>query len=187
MGTVQKWGDEWIKPGHLVGNGAYRLQEWRINDRIRLIKNPYYWDAANTHMTSIDALPISRANTAFNFYSAGQVDLIIDKGVIPLELLSDLRPRPDFHSAPFLGTYFIRFNVTRKPFDDARVRRAISLVVDKNLIVNKITRAGEVPASSFVPPGAAGYQPPPGLERNPEEARHLLAAAGLSRRGRVFR
>jgi oligopeptide transport system substrate-binding protein len=102
----------------------------------------------------------------------------MDKGLIPLALLSDLRKRPDFHSAPFLGTYFIRFNVTRPAFKDARVRRALALVIDKHLIVEKITRAGEIPADSLVPPGAAGYQPPPGLERNPDEARRLLAEAG---------
>jgi oligopeptide transport system substrate-binding protein len=176
--SVQKWGDDWIKPGHMVSNGAYELTEWRINDRIRMVKNPYYWDAAHVGMTSIDALPTSRANTAFNFYAAGQADLMLDKGLIPLALLSDLRKRSDFHSAPFLGTYFIRFNVTRPAFKDPRVRRAFSLVIDKNLIVEKITRAGEIPASSLVPPGAAGYQPPPGLTYNPDEARRLLAEAG---------
>ncbi|HEX4086628.1 MAG TPA: peptide ABC transporter substrate-binding protein [Chthoniobacteraceae bacterium] len=178
MSVVRRWGDQWIKPGHLVGNGAYQLAEWRINDRIRLVKNPYYWDAAHVGMRSIDALPIDRANTAFNFYCAGQADLILDKGLVPVALLSDLRTRPDFHSAPFLGTYFLRFNVTRSAFKDARVRRAFALVIDKKLIVDKITRAGETPAASLVPPGAAGYQPPPGLERNPDEARRLLAQAG---------
>ena len=178
MPTVQKWGDEWIKPGRLVSNGAYQLAEWRINDRVRLVKNPYYWDAAHVGMSSIDALPISRANTAYNFYAAGQADLIMDKGLTPLALLNDLRKRPDFHSAPFLGTYFLRYNVTRPAFKDARVRRALSLVIDKRLIVDKITRAGEVPAGSFVPPGAAGYEPPPGMTRDPVEARRLLAEAG---------
>jgi oligopeptide transport system substrate-binding protein len=176
--SVEKWGDDWIKPGHMVSNGAYQLDAWRVNDRVRMVKNPYYWDAAHVAMKSIDALPINRANTAFNFYAAGEADLIMDKGLTPLALLGDLRKRPDFHSAPFLGTYFIRFNVTRPPFKDPRVRRAFSLVVDKQLIVDKITRAGEKPASSLVPPGAAGYQPPPGPARDPEEARHLLADAG---------
>jgi oligopeptide transport system substrate-binding protein len=176
--SVRKWGDDWIKPGHMVSNGAYTLAEWRINDRIRLVKNPRYWDAAHVAMTSIDALPISRANTAYNFYAAGQADLILDKGLTPLALLNDLRKRPDFHSAPFLATYFVRFNVTRPAFKDARVRRAFALAIDKQLIVEKITRAGETPASSLVPPGAAGYQPPAGLERNPDEARRLLAEAG---------
>jgi oligopeptide transport system substrate-binding protein len=104
--------------------------------------------------------------------------LIIDKNLIPVALLNDLRKRPDFHSAPFLGTYFLRFNCARAPFSDARVRKAFSLVVDKDLLVKKITRAGELPATSFVPPGTAGYESPPGLGRNVEEARKLLAEAG---------
>jgi len=176
--TVEKWGDDWIKPGHMVSNGPYQLDAWRINDRVRLVKNPFYWDTAHVGMKTIDALPISRATTAFNFYSAGQADLIMDKGLTPLDLMSELSKRPDFHSAPFLGTYFIRFNLTRPAFKDARVRRAFALVIDKRLIVDKITRAGELPAESFVPPGAAGYQPPPGLKRDPDEARRLLAEAG---------
>lgn len=178
MPSVEKWGDEWIKPGHLVSNGAYELAEWRINDRVRMVKNPYYWDTAHVAMTSIDALPISRATTAFNFYAAGEADLIMDKGLTPLALIGDLRKRPDFHSAPFLGNYFIRFNVTRPAFKDVRVRQAFALAIDKELIVDKITRAGEVPAGSLVPPGCAGYQPPPGLGYNPQEARRLLAEAG---------
>lgn len=177
--TVRQWGDDWIKPGHMVSNGAYQLDAWRINDRVRMVKNPYYWDAAHVAMKTIDALPIDQANTAFNFYMAGQADLILDKGLTPLALLNDLRKRPDFHSSPFLGTYFIRFNLTRAAFKDVRVRRAFSLVIDKQFIVDKITRGGEVPADSFVPPGAAGYQPPPGMmKRDPDEARRLMAEAG---------
>jgi len=175
---VEKWGDDWIKPGHLIGNGAYQLDAWRINDRVRLVKNPYYWDIAHVHMNTVDALPISRGTTAINFYADGQADLLMDKGLVPPTLMGDLRKRPDFHSAPFLGTYFLRFNLTHAAFKDPRVRRAFALVIDKHLIVDKITRGGEIPATSFVPPGAAGYQPPPGMQRDPDEARRLLAEAG---------
>ena len=178
LATVQKWGDDWIKPGHLVGNGAYNLAAWRINDRVRLVKNPFYWDAYHVGMASVDALPISRANTAYNFYASGQADLIIDKGLTPLALIGDLRNRPDFHSAPFLGDFFIRFNVTRPALKYPRVRRALALVMDKHFIVEKITRAGERPADSLVPPGCAGYRSPPGPGYNPVEARRLLDEAG---------
>jgi len=178
MPTVEKYGDDWTKPGKLVGNGPYVLTEWRINDRIRFTKNPYYWDRDNVAMKTVDALPISRANTSFNFYAAGQSDLIMDKGLVPNQFLDELKKRPDFHSAPFLGTLFLRFNCTKKPFNDARVRKAFSLVIDKSLLVNKITRAGEPVASSLTPPGTAGYQPPPGLSYNVAKARELLAQAG---------
>lgn len=177
--TVERYGDDWTKPAHLVGNGAYRLAAWRINDRIRLEKNPHYWNADKVALRSVDALPISDANTAFNFYATGQADLTLDKGIVPTQFLDELKKRPDCHTAPFLGTYFLRFNCTRPPFDDARVRRAVALVIDKELLVEKITRLGEPPAASMVPPGAGGYTPPPGLERDPEAARRLLAEAGF--------
>ena len=177
--VIAKWGDNWIKPQHIVSDGAYLLTEWRLNDVIRLTKNPRYWDAAHVAMRTIDALPIANANTAFNYYETGEVDLLLDKGLVPIELIDVLRKRADFHSAPFLGTYFIRFNVKRPPFNDPRVRKAIALVINKKLLVEKITRAGEKPASSLVPPGCGDdYQSPPGLQRNDEEARKLLAAAG---------
>lgn len=177
--TVQRYGDDWIKPGKLVSNGAYQLADWRINDRVRLQKNPHYWNRANVGMETVDCLPISKSTTAFNFYASGQADLMMDKGLVPNQLLDELKKRPDYHASPFLGVYFIRFNTTRPPFNDARVRKALSLVVDKDLLVNKITRAGEVPAASFVPPGTAGYNPPPGLALNVAKARAILAEAGF--------
>ncbi len=177
--TVEREGDAWIKPGKIVSNGAYRLEAWRINDRIRLSKNPFYWNKERVAMKTVDILPIAKANTAFNFYASGIADLMMDKGLVPPALLNDLRKRPDFHSAPFLGSYFLRFNVTKPPFNDVRVRQAFSLVIDKQSLVEKITRAGEVPAMSLVPPGTAGYQPPPGLARDVGRAKQLLADAGF--------
>ena len=176
--TVEKYGEDWLKPEHIVSNGPYNLAAWRINDRVGLVKNPLYWDAAHVRLNSIDLLPINNSMTALNFYLTGVADLMIDKNNTPVSLMAGLKKRPDFHSSTFLGTYFMRFNCTRKPFDDARVRRAFALVVDKDLIVTKITQAGEHPASSIVPPGTPGYTSPPGLDRNPDLARKLLAEAG---------
>jgi oligopeptide transport system substrate-binding protein len=90
-----------------------------------------------------------------------------------------LKKRPDFHAAPFLGNYFIRFNVTRRPFNDVRVRQAFAMVIDRRRIVEKITQAGEPPADSLTPPGTAGgYEPPKMFARNPDRARQLLSDAG---------
>jgi oligopeptide transport system substrate-binding protein len=174
----EKAGLSWTKPENFVGNGAFTLKEWRLFDRVRLVRSETYWNKANVGMKSIDVLPSGRPMTAFNFYATGLADILADKGLVPTPLLSELKKRPDFHAAPFLGNYFIRYNCKRKPFTDVRVRLAFSLVIDKQLIVDKITRAGEIPAYSLVPPGAAGYQPPPGLERDPGRARKLLAEAG---------
>lgn len=176
--TVEKYGDDWIKPGHLVSNGPYMLEDWRINHKVRLAANPNYWDREHVTLQTVDILPTSQATTAFNIYSTGGADLIMDKGLIPAMLLSHLKNRPDFHASPFLGTYFYRFNVTRKPFNDVRVRKAIAMAIDKKRIVEKVTRAGEQTADSLIPPGLPGYDVTKGLSYNPEEARKLLAEAG---------
>lgn len=178
--VIGEHGDDWIKPGKLVSNGAYTLESWRLNDHVRLRKNPRYWNAGAVAMETVDVLPVSKANTAFNFYASGQADLMMDKGLVPPALLGEIRKRDDFHAAPFLGTYFLRYNCAKGPFADPRVRRAFSLVIDKPSIVGRITRAGEIPADSFVPPGAGGYEPFDGCGgRDAEKARELLAEAGF--------
>jgi oligopeptide transport system substrate-binding protein len=177
--TVARYGDDWIKPGHIVSNGPFTLQAWQLNYRIRLQKNPAYWDQAHVRLQTVDLLPTDNSITAYNFYASKVADLILDKGLTPPSLIPELKKRPDFHAGPFLGDYFIRFNVTRKPFDDVRVRQAFALVIDRERIIQKITQAGEPPAYSFTPPGTAGgYQPPGMPPRDPEKARRLLAEAG---------
>ena len=115
---IGEHGDAWILAAGKNGahgppvSGAYQLESWRLNDRIRLRRNDRYWDAANTRTETIDLLPINSATTALNLYLAGEVDVIWDKNLVPVELIPDLLPRPDFHSFNYLGTYFIRLNVT---------------------------------------------------------------------------
>ena len=176
--TIEKYGDHWIMARPLPSSGPFELAFWRLSDRIRLVKNPRYWNATNTQSGIIDILPIGSPDTAFNLYESGAADIVWDKDQIPQELMDILLKRPDFHSFSFLGTYFVRFNVTRKPFDDPRVRRALALAVDKELIVKKIMRGGEEPATHFVPDGTADYSSPPGLGYDPELAKKLLADAG---------
>lgn len=169
----------WMRPGRLISNGAFRLTYWRLNDRIRLVRNEHYWARAKVSLRTIDALPISRPTTAINYYLSGQADVVLDKYLVPAGLLDELRRRPDFHSGPFLGTLFVRFNTKRKPFDDPNVRLAFSHAIDRKTITDKITRAGELPAYSIVPPGTGGYQPPKGVTYDPERAREFLAKAGF--------
>jgi oligopeptide transport system substrate-binding protein len=184
--TIERHGTAWIKPAHLVGNGAYLLEEWRLDDRIRLRRNPSYWDAANVAMETVEVKPIQDPNTAFNYFHTGQADLMMDKGMVPTTLTERLKRETWFHTGPFLGTWFIRINVTRPPFNDARVRQAFALAVDRRAIVEKITQLGEPVAEGITPPGAGqNYQPPPGLGHNPERARQLLAEAGFPN-GRGF-
>ncbi|HXI73776.1 MAG TPA: peptide ABC transporter substrate-binding protein [Verrucomicrobiae bacterium] len=176
--TIEKYGDHWLMVRPLPSNGPYELVTWRLNDKIRLKKNPRYWDATNTQSEIIDLLPVGSAITSLNLYQSGQADVVWDKNLVPVDLLDVLLKRPDFHTFDFLATYFVRLNVTHKPFDDPRVRRALALAVDKERIVKKITRAGERTTSHLVPDGTANYSPTTGLDYNPELAKKLLAEAG---------
>ncbi|WP_243838796.1 peptide ABC transporter substrate-binding protein [Prosthecobacter fusiformis] len=180
LATINKHGTSWIKPANIINNGAYLLEEWLLDDRIRLRKNPRYWDAANVKMTTIEVKPVQDANTALSYFHTGQCDLMMDKGMVPPTLTQKLKQQPWFHTGPFLGTWFIRTNVTRPPFNDPRVRQAFALAVDKKRIVEKITQLGETPAWGITPPGTGqDYQAPPGLDLNVAEARRLLAEAGF--------
>ena len=176
MATVRKYGDDWTKPGNLVGNGPYVLKAWRLNDYILLEANPNYWRPVA--IKRIRVLPTRDANTCFNLFYSGKIDLILDQSSVPATLLSDIRKKPYFHPNPIGATLFVRFNVARHPFDDVRVRKALALALDKQDIVDKILRSGEPVARTLVPPDTSGYTPPAGLGRDVAEAQRLLAAAG---------
>jgi oligopeptide transport system substrate-binding protein len=178
--TVEKHGDRWTRPELWVGNGPYRLKAWKVNDRVSLEKNPAYHSPERIRLNRIDALAVTRASTAFNLYASGQADVLLDKGLIPSLIMPKLRGRPDFHPAPLFATYFYRFNVTRPPFDNPKVRRAFSLAIDKEAIVEKITRGGEPVALSLTPRGVPGYRSPEGPAFSPMTAKALLREAGYA-------
>lgn len=178
--TIEKFSKTWTRPANIVGNGPYTLDEWVLDDHIRLKKNPLYWDAANVRMATVEVLPVGDANTALNYFLTGQADLMMDKAHMPPSLQSKLKQQPWFHTGPFLGTWFIRINTTKPPFTDPRVRLAFAAAVDRRRITEKITKLGEPTATSFTPAGAGqNYQPPPGPDFDPERARALLAEAGF--------
>jgi oligopeptide transport system substrate-binding protein len=176
--VIEVEGDRWLRTRPLPVSGPYELDSWRVSDRVRLRKNYRYWDATNTYCEIVDLLPISTPAAAFNLYEAGEVDIIWDKEAVPAELLSELRTRPDYHGFTYLGTYFIRFNVTRDTFKDPRVRKALALAIDKKRLVEKLRKSGELPATHFVPPGVRDYESPDGLPHDPQLARQLLSDAG---------
>jgi len=176
--AIARHGDQWCLSHPLPVSGSHTLEHWRVRDRIRLRRNDRYWDAANTRNEVIDLLPVETPETAINLYEAGQADIIWDKGLVPTELLDALSPRPDFHRFDYLGTYFVRFNTTKKPLDDPRVRKAMALALDKARLVAKYTKGGERPADHFVPPGTGDYSSPSGPAHDPGLAKRLLAEAG---------
>lgn len=176
---IEEHGDRWIMEPGLPVNGTYRLEFWRINDRVRVHANPQHWAAHEVKSKVIDFIPMNSPATALNLFESGEADIIWDKSLIPSSLMDVLRQRPDCHTFGYLGSYFFRFNVTRKPFDDIRVRRALALAIDKKRIVENITKAGEQAAYHFVPPGTANYESPTGPAHDPDKARQLLADAGF--------
>ena len=183
--AVERWGDQWIRAEPLPCSGPYQLLSWRVNDRFRLRRNPQYWDAAQVMAERIDILSGDNPSTALNLFLNGEVDLISDRKIIPGELGPELAARPDFHRFDYLGQDFIRFNTTRKPFQDARVRRAVAMSLDRSRITARITRMGERPSAAVTPAGTGGYHPPAGLSCDPATARRLLAEAGYPE-GRGF-
>ncbi len=175
---IEKHGDRWLNAKPLPTSGPYILDYWKIHDKIRLRKNPRHWDAANIQNDIVDFLPCESAITALNIYENKQADIIWDKNLIPSELMDVIGKRDDCHLYDYLGSYFLRFNVKKKPFNDARVRKALTLAIDRKRLVEKITKAGEKPATHIVPNGMVTYTPPEGLGFDPDLARKLLAEAG---------
>ncbi len=176
--TVEKHGDRWLQANPAPASGAYELVSWRLNDRVRVRKNPHYWDAANVQLEVVDFLPVTLSSTAVNLYDTQEADIIWDKDLVPTEILDLLQSRSDFHSFTNFATYFMRCNTTRAPFHDPRVRKAFGHAIDRRRIVEKITRGGETEATFLVPPCLPNYSSPEGLQFNPELARQLLAEAG---------
>ena len=177
--TIEKYGDRWLMAKPLPTSGPYTLEFWRLLDKIRVRKNPLHWDAANIQNNLVDFLPSEAAMTAMNLYQARQADILWDKNLIPADLMDVLGQRPDCHRYNYLGTFFMRFNLLKKPFDDVRVRKALAMSIDRKRIVERITRSGEEVATHFVPGGMSIYTSPPGYGYDPETARKLLAEAGF--------
>jgi oligopeptide transport system substrate-binding protein len=170
--------DRWFFAEHLVSNGPFRLTRWIVNDHMRLEKSPTYWGRDEVRAERVDVMATEGLTTNLNLYLTGAVDWL--PKYFPQELAPILRERPDFYGEPGLVVYFYRFNTTRPPLDDVRVRKALSLAIDRELITTQVLGLGQLPAYTFVPPGLPGYTPPKSaLRYDVAEARRLLAEAGF--------
>jgi len=181
--TVEKYGDQWTKPENFVGNGAYVLDQWVVNERLTLKRNENYWDNDKTVINKVSFLPIENQVAEMNRFLSGEIDITNE---IPLEHYKRLtKEYPESVSVVGnLCTYYYLFNTKVAPFDDVRVRKAISYTIDRNIVANAIMGQGQKPAYFLTPEITAGFEPEmPAYgkmtqkERN-AEAQRLLAEAG---------
>jgi oligopeptide transport system substrate-binding protein len=168
----------WTRPENLVSNGPFRIESRRIRDRVRLVKNPYYWNRDQVKLNTVDILAVEGTTAMLNLYLTGAADWISDVPSSVAPRLMQSRPQ-EFRPTPTLGVYFYRINTRHPPLDRIEVRRALALAVDRRDIVETVTRTGQVPALSFVPPGLSGYEPSTLGAENVAEAQRLLAEAGF--------
>jgi len=183
MHRIVRAGDGWTAERPMVTSGAYRLTEWRLNERLRLDRNPY-WHDGKAPVAGVEWRPVTDRLTALRSFAAGEADVTGDFPPTRAAWIAARRPGTT-HVAPFNGTYYFAFNTTRPPFDDVRVRRALSMTVDRRWIAERLIGLGTQPAWGVVPPavaGAAGPYRPAWTAwdgaRRADEARRLLAAAG---------
>jgi oligopeptide transport system substrate-binding protein len=187
--VVERWGDAWVQPGRYVSNGAFKLVSWRLGDRITVAKNPHFFDAARVCLDRINYYPTPDVVSAERRIARGELDLNTRFQSNRYRRLQKTMPGVA-HTGLSLATAYLAFN-TRDvaAFRDVRVRRALSMALDREFITGKLMGAGQQPAYSFVPPIIANYvQDGPKLRwaslSYPErqaEAKRLLAQAGFTR------
>ena len=176
-GAIDTRDTPWTRPGNLVGNGPYALAAWTPNDTISVVRNPNYWDAGRVKIDEVRFHAVSSAIVEERMFRAGELDLTYTAPLTKIAAYRENEPEL-IRIDPYLATEFIRFNITRAPFDDIRVRRAFSLAIDRQRLVDHVLKGGQRPASAFTPPDTAGYTGPDGPRYDPEQARALLAEAG---------
>ena len=167
----------WTRVENIVGNGPFVLTDWQLNRRIRMAKSETYWDRDRVRLNGVVFYPTENLVSEERMFRAGALhytqSLPLDK--IPVYQAMDDSP---YVQAPYLGTYFYLVNTERPPLDDVRVRRALSMAVDRATLADTVMQGSVVPAYSITPPGTLGYEPPQVFDYDPEAARRLLAEAG---------
>jgi len=184
--TLARHPDTYARPGVMVSNGAFELAQWIQGSHVLITRNPYYWDNGANHLDAVRYLPISDENAELTRYRAGelQITTTVPRGQyewIKANIAAEL------HTSSQLATYYYGFNLERAPFkDNLPLRRALSLVIDREKLTKLVLRAGEVPAYGWIPPGVNDYTEQSFDYRNTPmedriaEARRLYAQAGYS-------
>ena len=181
--TLEAFGDpsnqlsQWARVGNIVSNGAFRLTEWRVNSHLRVEKSETYWDADNVSLNAVVFYPTENIVTEERMFRNGQLHMTNE---VPLDKIEEyMNTQPELlQLAPYLGTYYYMLNTERPPLDDVRVRKALAMAIDRELLVDSIIPGVVEPAYALVPPDTLGYFPPKTLDYDPEQAQALLAEAG---------
>lgn len=176
-GKIDARGSGWTRPESFVGNGPFTLDTWKMNQMITVRKSETYWDRDTVRLNEMRFYPIENADTEERFFRSGQLHVCYTLPLSKIDVYE--KTYPDLLKInPFLGTYFYRVNVTRPPLDNPKVRRALSMAIDRKSIVENVTKGGQLPAHSFTPPGTAGYTAQAHIPDDIDQARSLLDEAG---------
>ena len=184
--VVEKYGDQWTRPDNIVSNGAFVLDEWVVNERITLKKNPNYWNAEKTVLDKVNFLPITSQTADLSRYKAGEVDMTYE---IPIEHFKNLKQDmpEEVTVTPYVGTYYYVFNTLKAPFNDVRVRKALTYAINRDAVAYSVKGQGEKPAYAFTPEAINGFVKPDlawekmSQKDREAEAQRLLKAAGYDK------
>ncbi|MBV7434976.1 peptide ABC transporter substrate-binding protein [Cardiobacteriaceae bacterium TAE3-ERU3] len=154
--TVEKYGDDWTRPENIVSNGAFKMQEWTPQSNITLVKSDSYWDKDAVKLDKVIFYPTEDQGSELKRYRAGEIDWTYE---IPNDQIKWIQSNlaDELQSANYLGTYYYGFNTSKPPFDNKDLREALTLALDRDVITEKVTGAGETPAYSIVVPGVNNY------------------------------
>jgi oligopeptide transport system substrate-binding protein len=174
---VEKYGESWTQPEHIVTCGPFKVKSWRPYDKLVVERDPMYWDAATVKLDEIHFYPMSDNPTIMNLYKVGEVDAVLNH-TVPNAWLHVMRSKKDYMNAVEAAIDYLLINTTQPPMNDVRVRKAFNLTIDKGAWAT--WRRIVTPLTAFTPEGIfPGYPQPKGPDFNPEEARKLLGEAGF--------
>ena len=182
--SLEKNGKDWTKPGKLVSNGAYFLKDWQVNNKVVIEKNPQYWDAANVQLTKVTYLPIEDGYADVKLYESGENEWVYQLPPGTYEKYKAQYPK-EIRNAPMLGLRYYSYQTQNPVFKDVRVRKALSMVLDRDILAKRVTADGQAPAYDVMVAGVDGADVTPydwanwPMDKKVAEAKKLLAEAGV--------
>ena len=181
--TIKKFGmstdryTKWTRAENIVGNGPFVMTEWKLNRRIVVKKSPTYWDRDKVGLNGVVFYPTENSVTEERMFRVGQLHYTAGVPLDKIPIYRDMENTP-YVQAPYLGTYYYLLNTNKKPLNDVRVRQALSLSIDRDILTSTVLQGTAFPAYSITPPDTLGYYPPRLFGYDPDKAKELIAEAG---------